>query len=315
MPGVLTIAKKEFVDHVSDRTFLLCFGILLVIMVGGAFYQVWWIQNGGISTELAAWKYFPWMLQAELTGQLSFLGALVAIALSFNSINKERTEGSLKVLLSYPIYRDKIILGKLVGGFLVVSLVTVASLTISFSIVLFHMSIPLTMDLFLRITTVITMGTVLLVFFLCLGTAISTVVRDTSACLMILLLVTSLMRSDTLTMVLVIVSSLFPHSVAIPGGLNWLQYVASWGSWRYTGGSLDVLRNYLWASPVEAYRNFSEAVFNLGSVQGHRGGQIFIPISFQEQLIRNLDLVAVLILFTVATFIASYILFTRRDIA
>jgi ABC-type Na+ efflux pump permease subunit len=36
MPGILTIVKKKFVDHVSDRTFLLSFTILLISMVAGA---------------------------------------------------------------------------------------------------------------------------------------------------------------------------------------------------------------------------------------------------------------------------------------
>ena len=65
MPGVLTIARKEFKDHVSDKAFLLCFAALLVAMVGGSFYYIQHVQDSNLLwsgrgdniSEDSAWKF------------------------------------------------------------------------------------------------------------------------------------------------------------------------------------------------------------------------------------------------------------------
>ncbi len=318
MPGVLTIARKEFKDHVSDKAFLLCFAALLVAMVGGAFYYIQWVQDSNLTwpdrgnlSKDAAWKFWSPNLVEWVMGQLSSLGILVAIALSFNSINKERSEGSLKVLLSYPIYRDKIILGKLLAGFIVLSLVTIASMTISFSITMFYLSIPLTLDFFLRIAGTTLMGIVLLAFFLCIGTAISTVLRDTSAILLSLLLIASLLRFEYYEPILLAASILLSNI-----GINIIRpglYSPTFLHQKYYDRFYKFFSRL---SPVEAYLKLSERFFNFGKLYEttpYGTEQDFIP--FQVHLLGNLDLVAVPIVFTVAAFIACYLLFTRRDVA
>ena len=319
MAGTLTIARKEFKDHVSDKAFLLCFAALLIAMVGGSFYYIQRVQDSNIEWSGrgdsirgdSAWKFWSLSLVEWCIGQLSSLGVLVAIALSFNSINKERTEGSLKVLLSYPIYRDKIILGKLLAGLIVISLVTIASMTIAFSIVMFSLSIPLTLDFFLRIARTTLMGIVLLTCFLCIGTAISTVLRDTSAILLSLLLVATILRYENY-------KSIMLAATILLSGLGVDLIRPGWYTrhmWRMWYDD-KFYRFYSRLSPVEAFLKLSERLFNFGKVYEwtpYGTEQDFIP--FQVHLLGNLDLVAVPIIFTVAAFIACYILFTRRDVA
>jgi ABC-2 type transport system permease protein len=301
LPGILTIAKKEFTDHVSDRTFLLCFATLLIIMTGSAFYQV---QSYSGITVQPAWLQIPEYLHIYLTTQLSSLGALLAIALSLTSIQKERTEGSLKVLLSYPLYRDKIILGKLLAGALVLTLVATASTAISFSIMAYYMSIPLTIDFLLRVAAITAMGVALLTFFLCLGTAVSSVVRSTAASLMILLIAVFLLRGETLWTAIIVISRLLPgfSTISIP--------FYQGGSYAFTTAGYSIFRQYAWASPVEAYHHFSWNIFK------------FIPslgsstrLTFEGQLFKCIDLIAVQLAFTAIAFIVCYLVFTRGDVA
>ena len=301
MAGIATIAKKEFVDHVSDRTFLLCFATLLLVMTGSAFYQVQ--RYSGITVQ-PAWLQIPEYLHLYLTTQLSSLGALLAIALSITSIQKERTEGSLKVLLSYPIYRDKIILGKLLAGALVLTLVATASTAISFSIMAYYISIPLTIDFLLRVAAITAMGIALLTFFLCLGTAVSTVVHSSAASLMILLIAVFLLRGETLFTAVIVMSRLFPgfSTASIP--------FYQGGSYAFTTAGYGVFRSYALASPVEAYHNFSQEIFKFLPSWGSS-----TRLTFEGQLFKSIDLVAVQLAFTACAFIACYLLFTRRDVA
>jgi ABC-2 type transport system permease protein len=302
----MTIAKKEFTDHVTDKAFLLCFGILLIVLVGSAFYQIQLYSR--LNVPRPAWMDIPEYLHEFLTSQISSLGALLAVALSFNSINKERSEGSLKVMLSYPIYRDKIILGKLIAGIIILALATTASMGISFAITFYYMSVPFTLDILLRVIAIITMSLILLTFFLCLGTAISTVIKDTATSLITMLLAIFLFRGETFMMALMVASSLVPGLFSFT--LRNQYYLG--GTMFFTtatDGWQAAFRKYVWMTPVETYQHFGLNIFKFYSSWASSN-----YISFGEQLTKNWDLVAFLIVFAIAAFAACYVLFTRREI-
>ena len=258
------------------------------------------------------------MLQTVLTGDIASIGALVAIALSFNSINKERTEGSLRVLLSYPISKSKIILGKLLGGFLVIVIVVLTSMTISLSIEMYTLSIPLTSEVLLRLVTIIGLGIVLLAFFLCLGTAVSIVVRDPSTCLISLLIISTLLQVNTIAMILVTIGNIFPRSLHINGGRASLQYSPSTYSWQIPPILTQIDKNWLKVSPVLAYRTLSDNIFHFQNVYftvlNFTVGPDIIPIQFSWLLPRNVDLMWTPVIYLIVAFTACIVLFLWRDI-
>ena len=58
---------------------------------------------------------------------VALFGPLIGLILGFDSINRERNEGTLSKLLSQPIYRDAVINGKFLAG---VAIITVMMLSI-----------------------------------------------------------------------------------------------------------------------------------------------------------------------------------------
>jgi ABC-2 type transport system permease protein len=57
---------------------------------------------------------------------IGFFGPLIGIILGFDSINRERTSRTLSKLVSQPIYRDSIIIGKFLSGVATIAIVLVA---------------------------------------------------------------------------------------------------------------------------------------------------------------------------------------------
>jgi len=57
---------------------------------------------------------------------IGFLGALLGIMFGFDAISGERAQGTLPRLLAQPIHRDEVILGKFVGGLMVVAVMLTA---------------------------------------------------------------------------------------------------------------------------------------------------------------------------------------------
>jgi ABC-type transport system involved in multi-copper enzyme maturation permease subunit len=83
MPGISVIIKKEISDAVTNKSFLLSFGILVLCMVlagfaaGNAFNS---LRYGASRDRL--------LILRDIAPNITLLGALVAVALGFNSINK-----------------------------------------------------------------------------------------------------------------------------------------------------------------------------------------------------------------------------------
>ena len=131
---VAIIARKEFADHLTDRTFLLVlalFGILtfLALERGLASYAsaLQWYgflleRAGSVDTmsasSLTSSPGLPSALWIFLSVGDKFLlfGPVLAIAVGFDLISEERSTRSLRTLLSRPVYRDEVITGKTVGG-------------------------------------------------------------------------------------------------------------------------------------------------------------------------------------------------------
>jgi ABC-type transport system involved in multi-copper enzyme maturation permease subunit len=132
MAGISVVAKKEFFDHVMGKKFMVILAILMIISLLA-------MQQGveSYNKQLDSYKertaeivghpegmppggmpekpsmLFVFQMMSMLFG---ILGAILAIAIGFNLISGEKESGSLKSLLSHPVFRDTIINGKALGG-------------------------------------------------------------------------------------------------------------------------------------------------------------------------------------------------------
>jgi len=135
---VAIIARKEFADHLTDRTFLLVlalFGILTVLALHNGFdsyassLQWYALQLEQMKTALSSSiplnsPYIPSTMYILLAPGENFLlfGPVLAIAVGFDLISGERTTRSLRMLLVRPVFRDEVITGKAMGGAAVLAL-------------------------------------------------------------------------------------------------------------------------------------------------------------------------------------------------
>lgn len=151
---VAIIARKEFADHLTDRTFLLVlalFGILTILALerGLASYahQMEWyvavleITAHSVPSEASLPSSSPtlpsvlWIFLSAGDTLLLF-GPVLAIAVGFDLISGERSTRSLRMLLSRPVYRDEVITGKAVAGTAVLVLASVVPYLLALGAVL-----------------------------------------------------------------------------------------------------------------------------------------------------------------------------------
>lgn len=130
--GWRVVARKEFADHLLSARFLVLIGILGVAAAAAVF-----AASGGIKSVASDTQGIPALFLKLFTVTtdpvpfplvvfIGFLGPLLGIMFGFDAISGERSQGTLPRLLSQPIHRDEVVLGKFVGGLSVIALMLTA---------------------------------------------------------------------------------------------------------------------------------------------------------------------------------------------
>lgn len=130
--GWRVVARKELADHLQSARFAVLMA-LLGIASAGAVYAA----SGGIRSiaPLAGETIGLFLKLFTVTTDpvpfpfvtfVGFLGPLLGIMFGFDAINGERAQGTLPRLLSHPIHRDEVIVGKFVAGITVIGIMLVA---------------------------------------------------------------------------------------------------------------------------------------------------------------------------------------------
>ncbi|MGA9139505.1 MAG: ABC transporter permease subunit [Methanocella sp.] len=174
MGNTLVVAEKEFKDLLSDR-------IVLVVIAAFLLYILVDLNNIRSLMDAGFFNKDPSVVQDnpaanlaqtmlnQITFMLSRYGAILGIAIGFLSIAGERHGGALNALVSKPLRRETIIIGKTIGalGFLVcVFALASAVLTSGLLILASHTVAPVIGEFIVRVPMAI--GTALLytaVFF------------------------------------------------------------------------------------------------------------------------------------------------------
>ena len=190
-----TVARKEIADQMNSKTFLLVFGLLMLLTAAMSFQGAQTYQDsmesyqeaqssdsdmpGGV-TGFAPEK--PSVLDAfmMLTQGFNFslIGGLLALILSFNTVSGERDRNTLKLLTSYPLHRDSIINGKFLAGIFTLTVASAAAFMVASGIIIGMTGAAVTGAAAARILLMLG-GTVL--YMSCiygLGTLFSTVFKD-----------------------------------------------------------------------------------------------------------------------------------------
>ena len=131
MNGIVPIIRKELSDHFSSYRFTILFALIAMVSLITTY-----MVGIGLKEELSGVSkpQFVFLMLFTSTGPLfslvqfiAFFGPLIGLVLGFDSINREKTSGTLSRLAAQPIYRDAIINGKFLSG---VATITVMVLSI-----------------------------------------------------------------------------------------------------------------------------------------------------------------------------------------
>jgi ABC-2 type transport system permease protein len=116
MRNVLIIARKEFVDILSNRMVLFIL-ILFAFYVVTLTYDFGIVVSGGRPGERVGFDDNNGVAAANyILYILTWCGAIIGVVIGCSTISTERMGHALNTLITKPVYRDTIINGKIVGS-------------------------------------------------------------------------------------------------------------------------------------------------------------------------------------------------------
>ena len=183
--GWRTIAAKELADHLYSGRFVVLLAVLGIATAAAVF-----AASGGIreiaqeaeSISALFLKLFTETIEPvpfPLIIFVSLLAPLLGIMFGFDSVNGERAQGTLPRLLSQPIHRDEVILGKFVAGISVITIMLSALVVFVAGVGIFRLGVTPTASDVSRLLVWLFMTIVYVALWQGLATLIS--VRTTRA--------------------------------------------------------------------------------------------------------------------------------------
>lgn len=106
--AIYTIAKKEFMDNIRNKWIILLTLIFVILIIVFSYLAGGQSGEGDVFGGLQNTVF-------GLVGISSLLIPLIAIILGFSTISGEAESGALYVILSYPVKRVEVLIGKLLG--------------------------------------------------------------------------------------------------------------------------------------------------------------------------------------------------------
>lgn len=112
------------------------------------------------------------------------VGMILAVSMGFDLISREKEDGSLKSLLTHPVYRDEVINGKALGSIAMLVIVLMATFLVTISIMLISGIVPSGNDL-IRIPLYFAASLLYIVAFFAVSLAASVVSKNSGMAILI----------------------------------------------------------------------------------------------------------------------------------
>ena len=258
----LVIAEREFREHFTSKRFLIIFGILVLLMIFSL-----WVGIDTYNQQLRDYKTamssskgnslvqlslsmlpLPSVLQVfqSMVPLFTLTGMMLGISLGFDAISREKDKGSIKFLVSSPIYRDAIINGKVLGAFITLAGAMGAVFLVAVAVMLFKNIVPGVDDM-LRIACFFLAALLYCMVFFAISMMMSTLTKDTttsiicSVWLALLLIVFSYMSIQIGTAIAGIIYGPAPSEDSMLTGIS----NAMNGSLTGTGSYLNDYMGYI----------------------------------------------------------------------
>ena len=178
MAGSFTIADKELRDQIGSKRFIAIFALMVLLSLLAAYQGADYIKNNTDASFV--YIFSGTQMSFSFIQIMVMFGPILGMAFGFDAINKERTTGTLSMLLGQPIYRDSVINGKFLAGTASLATLGVGTIAITTGLAIPMLGYGPSVSDALKIVVLALVTVLYLVFWLSLGTLFSVIAKKTS---------------------------------------------------------------------------------------------------------------------------------------
>ena len=314
MAGTFTIAEKELKDQLGSKRFLILFGFMILLSGLAAYQGVDFIKDNTQATFV--YIFSGTQMSFSFIQIMVMFGPILGMAMGFDAVNKERTTGTLSVLLGQPIYRDSVINGKFLAGASTLAVLGLGTIAITVGLTIPMLGYGPTVSEALKIVTLAGLTLLYLIFWLSIGMLFSVIAKKTS---------TSMLASIATWMFFSIILSILANALAnalvpMPSG-NFMTPGQQGEGFQMTDDfrqamekRINLMNMINRFSPTELYESTVTAILGVRSGFGRMGQEFVRTLTLGEALAANWANIAELGVGLIVCFAASYLLFLRTEI-
>jgi ABC-2 type transport system permease protein len=315
MQSLVTILKKELADHFSSYRFTIIFTLIAMVSLITAYMVGLNIRK---ELEGVAKPQFIFLMLFTSTGTVfslvqfvAFFGPLVGLILGFDTINRERNEGTLSKLLSQPIYRDAVINGKFLAGVALIAVMMVSIVLVITGLGLIILGIVPGFEELWRIFIYLIISIIYISFWLGVAILFSIIFRSTA----------------TSALAALAVWIFFSFFVSI--GANILASAMT--TEAATANTDEILRRakivkaFTLISPMELYtdatatiidpmRKSARSIVTMGPLESLSISRFSGPLGLSQSVLIVVPYIISLVAITIVCFAVSYTVFMRQEI-
>jgi ABC-2 type transport system permease protein len=313
--GINVILKKELADHFSSYRFVIIFALIAMIslitayMVGINIRQ----QLDGVAKP----RFIFLMLftapgaMFSLVQFVAFFGPLVGLILGFDTINRERNQGTLSKLLAQPIYRDVVINGKFLAGVTLITIMLVSIVLVITGLGLLVMGIVPGLEEIWRIVFYLVISIVYVSFWLGVAILFSILFRSTATSALAALAVW-IFFSFFVSIGANIVASALADDTSPENPEAVMQQA-------------KIIKAFQLISPMELYtdatatiidplRKSTRSIISVGPMENISMSRFSGPLPLGQSILIVIPYIISLVAITIICFAVSYTVFMRQEI-
>ncbi|MBW2478510.1 MAG: ABC transporter permease [Deltaproteobacteria bacterium] len=315
MQGINVILKKELADHFSSYRFVIIFALIAMISLITAYMVGLNIRQ---QLEGVAKPRFIFLMLFTAPGAMfslvqfvAFFGPLVGLILGFDTINRERNQGTLSKLLSQPIYRDVVINGKFLAGVAMITIMLVSIVLVITGLGLLVMGIVPGLEEIWRIFFYLVISIVYVSFWLGVAILFSILFRSTA---------TSALASLAVWIFFSFFVSIGANIVA-----NALATDPSPENPEAIIRQARIIKAFQLISPMELYtdatatiidplRKSTRSMISVGPMENISMARFSGPLPLGQSILIVIPYIISLVAITIICFAVSYTVFMRQEI-
>ena len=315
MKGIKTIFKKELADHFSSNRFIIIFALIAMVSLITA-YMVGMNIKGEL--EGVAKPKFVFLMLFTSTGAMfslvqfvAFFGPLVGLILGFDTINRERNQGTLSKLLSQPIYRDVVINGKFLAGVAMIAIMMVSIVLVITGLGLMVLGIIPGIEEIWRIFIYLIISIIYISFWLGVAILFSILFRSTATSALAALAVWIFFSFFVTLGANVLANAMISDSAQQdPETVIKRAKIVK----AFTLSSPMVLYTDATATIIDPMRKSTRAPMTMGPMENLSMQRFYGPLPLSQSILIVVPYIISLIAITVICFAVSYTVFMRQEI-